>query len=183
MRVYLATTVAGLGRLAHSGSLGGDLPVFAVTDQLARWWADGGDARADLEELEYAATVQAATASLQLLDAAAVAEGAQPARRVVVVAEVGGFVAAEHVNPDDFAAGDAGPGAGTLSGPLLMADVAAVHVDTPDASAAVRTAVAALTDALAPDSHVDLVLDELADHQLAWYSPDEIGQLLARLHG
>lgn len=178
MRVYLPTTLAGLSRLAGSGGMGHDLPGFSVTDQLARWWADGGGVRADIEELEYAATVQAATASLQLLDATAVAGGTEPARRIVVVAEAAGFVAAEHVNVDESA-----PGAGTLPGPLLIADVVAVHVDTPDASAAVRTAVAALADAAAPTSHVDLVLDELADHQLAWYAPDEIGQVLARLHG
>lgn len=64
---------------------------------------------------------------------------------------------------------------------LDLADVASVHVDVADAEPAVRAAVAALADDAAPSSHVRLVLAELVDHDLAWYAPGEIGELVASL--
>ncbi len=166
-------TLAGLRRLVEVGSLGPELPAVTVTDELARWWAEGADRRPDVEELEYAATLQAAASSLELLDADAVAAGTEPARRVVLAAEVD---AVRTLGDVDL--GGAAPGAGTLPGELLIADVVAVLVDTPDASAAVRAAVAALADDAAPSAHVQRVLTDLVEHDLAWYAPVEAAELV-----
>jgi hypothetical protein len=87
MRIYLPTTVAGLGRLRGEGSL----PASAE-----RYVADG-----DSEEQEYAALMAAATEAAELLDG--------PGRRVVVVADVADpdgavplrDVVALHADPED----------------------------------------------------------------------------------
>ena len=64
MRVYLPATTAGLSDLVEAGSLGAtSTTAFAVTPGLREWYVDD-----DLEELEYAATMEAARASLRLLD-------------------------------------------------------------------------------------------------------------------
>lgn len=170
-RVYVPITVAGLERLVDGGSLGPGLAAFAVTDELALWWADGTSEPLEPEELEYAATVQAAATSLALLDPGGVAAGTEPARRVVLAAEVSG------VGPPDEVA----PGAVTVTEEMALSDVVSVHIDTADAAGAVRAAVAALADDAAPDSHVELVLGEMVDHELAWYAPHEAADLLARL--
>ncbi len=91
MRVYLPTTLEGLGRLRDDGSL----PASAE-----RYVADG-----DSEEQEYAALMAAAAESAELLDGAG--------RRVVVVADLADpddvvplrDVVALHADPADRPAG------------------------------------------------------------------------------
>jgi hypothetical protein len=90
-RVYVPTTLAGLGRLRDDGSL----PASAE-----RYVADG-----DTEEQEYAALMAAAADSADLLGG--------PGRRVVVVADVADAdgavplrdVVAVHADPEDRPAG------------------------------------------------------------------------------
>lgn len=175
MRVYVPLTIAGLGRLLDGTGLPPGQVAYAVTDELAQWWAQGwadgasaGTPGAAVEELEYAAMLQAAAASLDLLDPVAVADGAEPARRVVLVADVDAI--GTHI--DDV------PGATQLVAELAFAEVVAVHVDTADADGSVRAGVAALADDGAPASHVELVLADLVDHDLAWYAADEAAGLL-----
>lgn len=175
IRVYVPATVASLDRLVAEGSLGpAPLPAYAVTDDLVAWWREGAPDRPDDEDLEYAATLQAAAASLAMLDADDVLAGSSPARRVVLAADV---TAVSATGADD----DAAPGAVTVPDVLDFAAVASVHVDAPDAAASVREAVAALADDEAPASHVELVLTELVDHDLAWYSPQEAADLVEQL--
>ena len=65
MRVYLPATSASLRSLLNTGALAGPpLTGFAVTPGLREYYLDD-----DLEELEYAASAQAARASLRLLAA------------------------------------------------------------------------------------------------------------------
>ncbi|WP_324274185.1 DUF6912 family protein [Blastococcus brunescens] len=83
MRVYLPATTTVLRRLVEEGALPGPHTVFAVTPQLRRFY-ELNDADADLEELEYAALLGAARASLRLIDN----DPTAARRRVVVAADV-----------------------------------------------------------------------------------------------
>src|SRR6266446_4205104 len=80
MRVYLPITLAALGSALVAGQVG-PAPVigYAVTPALREWYASG-----DLDELEYVAMMQAARASLRLLNA----DPGTQRRRVVLAAEL-----------------------------------------------------------------------------------------------
>ena len=67
MRVYLPATTTTLRTLVDDGRLTGPLTAFAVTPGLRAFYALS-DAGADEEELEYAALLAAARASLRLVD-------------------------------------------------------------------------------------------------------------------
>ena len=68
-RVYVPGTVDGLAVLTGGASLGpAPAEAYAVTETLVAWWSDDAATRPGDEELEYAATLQAAAASLVLLD-------------------------------------------------------------------------------------------------------------------
>lgn len=162
MRVYLPTTFPALAAAAAAGSFGpAPLLAYAVTPALREWYASG-----DSEELEYAATVDAARQSLRLL----ASDPAAPPRRVVVAADV----------PDDGTrlAVEVHPAAVQVLSELAIADVASVHVDEPDAEPDIRAAVAAVTAADAGDSDAAFVVDGAEDHDLHWYATQEIAQLL-----
>ncbi|HLK00087.1 MAG TPA: hypothetical protein VKU39_09295, partial [Streptosporangiaceae bacterium] len=78
MRVYLPSTLPGLAALLRTGQIPAG-PAFVVTPVLREAYASG-----DQEELEYAALLLAARASLRLL----AADSDAPPRRVVLAAEV-----------------------------------------------------------------------------------------------
>jgi hypothetical protein len=106
----------------------------------------------DEEELEYAAFGEAARRSLRLL-------GDGPPRRVVVSADVA------------VAAPGEGPAGLVLTNGLALDQVAAVHADEAAAEPAVAAARAGGPGA-----------EEAADdHDLLWFAPQEIADLLAGL--
>jgi Family of unknown function (DUF6912) len=191
VRVYVPATISMLRRLVSDGEL---WPVagtaFAVTPALRESYASG-----DTEELEYAAMADAARASLRLLsldvdtedvdtedvdtedvdtgdDAGAGGAGGgggpEPARRVVVCADVNGV----RLRPD------LDDGAVTLPGPVPGSAVAAVYVDLPEASDAVRAAAAVIDAADLGDPDAEFIIGDADDHELAWYAPQEIPFLL-----
>ena len=85
----------------------------------------------DEEELEYAALIEAARASLRLLSVElGLGEGGTPARRVVVAADL----------EDVTLRPDLDDGAVRIAGPVPLEKVAAVHIDDEDAEYAVRQA-------------------------------------------
>lgn len=160
MRVYLATTMSGLGVLVSDESI--DAPAgHAVTPSLREWYV-GGDA----EELEYAALSVAARASLRLL---VVDPSARP-RRVVLAAEVDDASARPVPEVDRAAV--------RLSGPVPWRSVVSAHVDDEAAEDDVRRAVAALPAAEAGDEEAQFLVDGVEDHELGWYAVQEIGLLL-----
>lgn len=172
----MPTTAEGLAVLAGAGSLGaGPQPAYAVTETLVAWWTDGAGARPDDEELEYAATLQAAAASLALLEPRAVTTGTAPACRVVLAAD------ADAVGTS--AADDDAPGAVSLPASPPRRDVVALLVDTVESREAVVAAVAALADDEAPTSAVEQALAAIVERDLAWYSPHELAGLVTRLLG
>lgn len=163
MRIYLPCTLGRLREVLAAGSVAvdpGGIVGYAVTPALREWYIEG-----DLEELEYAATSAAARASLRLL----AAEG-EPARRVVLAAEV----------PDGEArpAPDVDRAAVRLAGPVPLRMVQSGLVDDPAAAGDVGRAVAALPAAERGDDDAVFTVDSVEDHELAWYAAQELPVLV-----
>ena len=157
MRVYIPATVAMLRRLDADGELVAvNNTAFALTPALREYYNAGS-----AEELEYAAMLEAARASLRLI-ATELAQGV-PAmhRRAVVSADV------DDVTPRP----DLDRAAVRLGGPVPLKIVAAVHVDTPEAESAVQAAVAVIDAADLGDPDAEFPLGDAEDHELSWYDP------------
>ncbi len=170
MRIYLPATTTVLRRLVDEGRLSGPHTAFAVTPRLRDHYALS-DAAADLEELEYAALLAAARASLRLVDV----DPTAARRRVVLAADV----ADSGVEPVDDADTDAGAVRVTADVPL--ADVASAHVDGAEAEDDVRAAVAVVLEADLGSDEAQFVVDQAEGHELAWYATQEIGAALELL--
>jgi hypothetical protein len=162
MRVFLPSTLPAVAQALQAGQVGpGPLPGFAVTPALREAYTSG-----DKEELEYAALTEAARASLRML----ASDPAAPPRRVVLAAEI----PAEEVKPDPR---DGQPARVTLNNPVKIEDLAAAHVDAPDADADVRSAAAALPAADAGDEDARFTVDGAEGHELGWYATQELSYL------
>jgi hypothetical protein len=158
MRVYLPATLNGLAAVFAPGAAR-ELPAgdgFAVTPGMREWYASG-----DTEELEYLALTLAAAASVRQLSA----DPSAVARRVVIAADVD--PAAVSVSDDGTRALR---GQVSVSRPIAFSRVAAVHVDDPSATDAVRAA--------ALDPADEFAMEEAADHELLWYATQEVEHLL-----
>lgn len=167
MRVYVPATLRMLQTLVDAGKF---VPVsgtaFALTPMLRESYAAG-----NTEELEYAAMIEAARASLRLLSAEIEADPEMMARRVVVAADLDGV----RLRPDlDDAAV-------TVAGPVPVTAIAAVHVDLAEAESAVRAAVAVVDVADLGDPDAEFTLGDAEDHEMAWYAPQELPFLLELL--
>jgi hypothetical protein len=164
MRVYVPATATQLRSLAAGEPLPGEATAFAVTPGLREWYVDE-----DIEELEYAALLEAARASLRLLDG----NPSAPPRRVVIAIDA----------PDSSVEvrDDLDRGVVRLRDPVPMADVASVHVDDPEASAAVAAAVAAIIAADLGDPVAQDTVDDADGFELSWYASQEIAALLDSL--
>ncbi len=174
MRVYVPATTTLLRSLVDEGRLAGPLTAFAVTPELRHFYAVS-DAGADDEELEYAALLAAARASLRLVDV----DPTAARRRVVVAADVPDL----GVTPlDDPSAGtDADRGAVRVDGDVPLAAVASAHVDDAAAEADVRAAVAVVLEADLGSEEAQFVVDQAEGHELGWYATQEIGPVLELL--
>jgi hypothetical protein len=153
--------LAWLAAAVEEGEFGpAPLHAWAVTPRLREWYAGS-----DIEELEYAAALEAARGSLRLLAAAA----AGPLRRVVVAADV----------PEAGVCADATGtrAAVTLSLPVALRWVASVQVDDLETAGDVRAAARALPAADAGDEDAIFVVDGAEAHDLLWYATQEIPEL------
>lgn len=164
MRAYLPATSTQLRELLDAGVLAAPLTAFAVTPALREWYVDD-----DVEELEYAASTEAARASLRLLDA----DTAAARRRVVVAVDV---PEAEVRVRDDLDRGVV-----QLLADVPLAAVASVHIDDSDAEATVSAAAAAIVAADLGDPASQELVDDAEGHELSWYASQEIGPLLELL--
>jgi hypothetical protein len=170
VRVYLPATTTVLRSLVENGALPGPHTAFAVTDQLRRFYARS-DADADIEELEYAALLTAARASLRLLDLDPFAAR----RRVVLAADVPDSAVRPGEDQDDER------GLVRVSSDVRISDVASAHIDGADAEGDVRAAVDVVLEADLGSDDAQFVVDQAEGHELAWYASQEIGTLLELL--
>ncbi|GLZ29859.1 hypothetical protein Lesp02_20490 [Lentzea sp. NBRC 105346] len=160
MRVYIPATVAMLRDLVGTGELaplGGT--AFALTPALRESYAAG-----DTEELEYAAMLDAARASLRLL---AADEKSEPRRAVI---------AADFENVD--LRPDLDHSVVKVSGPVTLKQIASVHLDTAEAEEDVRAAADVIDAADLGDPDAEFTLGSAEDHELAWYAPQELAFVL-----
>lgn len=165
MRVYIPATVTMLRELLDTQEFRAvNGTAFALTPALREYYATG-----TAEELEYAAMMDAARASLRLL--AADDEDAKLPRRAVVSADV----------DDVKLRPDLDHGVVRLSGPVPMTAVAAIHLDTGEAEDAVRAAVAVIDEADLGDSDAEFIVGDAEDHELAWYATQELPFVLELL--
>jgi hypothetical protein len=161
VRVYFPATLPLAREALRRGEVG-PVPLvgYAVTPALREWYATG-----DLEELEYAAMSEAATASLRLL----ADDPTAPRRRVVLAADVpDGEV---HQRPGERAAV-------SLAAPVPLSTVVSAHVDDAAAEPAVGAAAEAVPAADLGDDDARFTVDEAAGHELLWYAVQELSALL-----
>jgi hypothetical protein len=160
VRVYLPATIGMLRKLVSEGKL---QPIggtgFALTPALRESYVSGST-----DELEYAALLDAARASLRLL---ADDEKELP-RRVVLSVDVENATTRPDLDAPVV----------KLSGPIVLDEVAAVHVDAEEAEEAVRGAAAVIDAADLGDLDAEFTLGEAEDHELAWYALQELPFLL-----
>jgi hypothetical protein len=166
VRVYLPATTTVLQRLLDQGQLDGPLTVFAVTPQLREHYELSDD-----EELEYAALLAAARASLRLMDV----DPAAARRRVVLAADVPD----DAVTPIVDDAADAG--AARVRADVPLSAVASAHVDEADAEQDVSRAVGVVLEADLGSEDAQFVVDQAEGHELAWYASQEMGSALELL--
>ncbi|GAA1215425.1 hypothetical protein LY12_002299 [Prauserella alba] len=170
VRVYVPATIGMLRHLVSEGQL---TPVrgtaFSLTPALREAYVSGST-----EELEYAALLDAARASLRLLashedaeqDSGSGIDEKEPPRRVVIAAEI--------EDNDVTPRPDLDSAVVRMAGSVTMDDIAAVHVDAVEAEQAVVAAADVIDRADLGDLDADFVLGEAEDHELAWYAPQEV---------
>jgi hypothetical protein len=162
VRVYVPATVPMLVALKTSGQLGaGPTVAHAVTPALREWYTEG-----DEEELEYVAFTRAAQAALQLLRH----DPAAPRRRVVVSADV----ASTALVREDV---ELGSSTVRLPQPVVLTEVASIHLDGTDAADEIAAAANVVEEALAGDPDAQFTVDGAEDHELAWYAVSELDEL------
>jgi hypothetical protein len=166
VRVYLPATTTVLRTLVDDGRLAGPLTAFAVSPRLREFYAVS-----DAEELEYAALLGAARASLRLIDV----DPTAARRRVVIAADVPDAAVSEIEDPD------ADRGAVRVTGDIALRDVASAHIDGADAEEDVRAAVNVVLEADLGSEDSQFVVDQAEGHELAWYASQEIGPVLELL--
>ncbi|HEY4017103.1 MAG TPA: hypothetical protein VGM75_00355, partial [Pseudonocardiaceae bacterium] len=115
MRVYIPATVSMLSTLVKTGEVAAvNSTAFALTPALRESYSTG-----DAEELEYAAMLDAARASIRLLAGELDVDPEARPRRTVIAADLDDVT----LRPDlDYAVV-------RLSAPVTMRQIAAVHVD------------------------------------------------------
>ena len=170
MRVYLPATTSVLRTLVDDGALPGPHTAFAVTPQLREFY-ELSDAETDTEELEYAALLAAARASLRLLDIDPMAIR----RRVVLAADVPDAGVTPLDDPDTDR------GAVRVEADIAVQDVASAHIDGADAQDDVRAAVNVVLEADLGSEDAQFVVDQAEGHELGWYANQEIGSALELL--
>ena len=164
MRIYLPATSVVLHGLLDDARMSGPLTGFAVTPGLREWYRDE-----DEEELEYAATLEAARASLRLLDA----DPEASRRRVVLAADV----------PDEAieVRDDLDRGVVRVAQDVPLSAIAAIHADDAAADEVVGLAAAAINAADLGDPASQDRVDDAEGFELSWYATQELAALLDSL--
>jgi hypothetical protein len=171
VRVYLPATTTVLRTLLEDGRLPGPHTAFAVTPTLREFYAVS-EATDDLEELEYAALLTAARASLRLIDV----DPTAARRRVVLAADVPD--ADVEIVDDPARDPDAEHGTVRVGTDITLREIASAHIDGAEAENDVRAAVNVVLEADLGSEDAQFVVDQAEGHELAWYATQEIGPAL-----
>ncbi|MCW2642769.1 MAG: hypothetical protein JWP76_5075 [Dactylosporangium sp.] len=163
VRVYLPATLAALAILKERGELESPSEAHAVTPALREWYAEGDD-----EELEYVAFTRAAQGALRLLRQ----DPTVPRRRVVVSVDVPSHGIRRRAEQE------LGSSLVWVLDAVPFSAVAAVHVDGRTAELDVAAAADVVEEAIAGDPDAQFTVDGAEDHELEWYDPTELGQLV-----
>ncbi|HEX6682044.1 MAG TPA: hypothetical protein VF062_04585 [Candidatus Limnocylindrales bacterium] len=164
VRVYLPATIPLIAALREGGELSRPAgTAHAVTPALREWYTEG-----DEEELEYVAFSRAAQEALRLLRA----DPQAPRRRVVISADVP--EAAVTIGNQDLGTSEV-----RLATPVPREAIASFHVDDRLAEPDVAAAAEAVEEAAAGDPDAQFTVDSAEDHELLWYAPEELDDLLA----
>ncbi|QSB04721.1 DUF6912 family protein [Natronoglycomyces albus] len=172
-RIYLPGTLASLREL-EAGTLlreadADALPMaaiaHAVTPQLRQFVGEGTNE----EDLEFVAFTRASVGALDLLSR----QANQRRLRVVVAADVPGEAIAVLAESE-------GDSRVRVSGEIPARKVAAIHVDSADASEDVAAAAAAWPQAMEGDEEATAIVEALEAHHLEWYHPAELAEILKR---
>jgi hypothetical protein len=163
VRVYLPATLSALAILKERGELEPPGEAHAVTPALREWYAEG-----DEEELEYVGFTRAAQGALRLLRR----DPGAPRRRVVISIDLPpqrvGRLADQELGSSLVSVPEAVP----------LSAVAAIHVDGREAEPDVAAAAEVVEEAIAGDPDAQFTVDSAEDHDLEWYDPTELGQLV-----
>ena len=174
VRVYLPSTLPLLREVARMGTAGTLVPapvqVHGVTPALRDWYVEA-DPRDLEEELEYAASSDAAERSLHLL----AADPRAPRRRVVLALDVPA-AALVPVPARDLSGTDRS--ALLLTEEVPRSALVSVHVDDEEAVVDVAAAVAALDAAAAGDEDAAFTVEAAEGHELLWYDASEVDDLV-----
>lgn len=161
IRVYVPTTLRRLGTvLAENGIGPAPLSGRAVTSDLRRHLGEGPE-----EDLEYAALSAAAQDSIALLTSD------EPPLRAVLAVDVATVTPVQ---------GEAGPGLVEVAEKIPATRIAAVHIDSEDARAAVARARDLWEQAEGGDTSALLLVERCLDHELGWHATQEIRDLVGR---
>lgn len=170
VRVYLPATTTVLRTLVDEDVLPGPHTAFAVTAELRQFY-EISESEADQEELEYAALLGAARASLRLIDV----DPTAARRRVVLAADVPDGEVTALDDPDTDR------GAVRIAAEIRVSDVASAHIDGAEAEDDVRAAVNVVLEADLGSDDAQFVIEQAEGHELAWYATQEIGPVLELL--
>jgi hypothetical protein len=152
-----------LASLKETGGLEPPSEAHAVTPGLREWYAEG-----DEEELEYVAFNRAAQGALRLLRH----DPKAPRRRVVISIDVPTHATRRREEQD------LGSSLVWVLDAVPLAAVAAIHMDGASAEPDVAAAADVVDEAAAGDPDAQFTVDGAEDHQLAWYDPTELEQLV-----
>lgn len=163
MRIYVPATLAQLRVLLDDGILDGQsgITAYAVTGSLRQWFQSG-----DEEELEYAATSDAAYAAIHLL----ALDAKLPMRRAVLAADINSSL----VRP----APEVARAAVRIEGPIKLTQIESVLVDGDEAVEDVAIAARVIVKSELGDQDAEFLVSQAQGHELLWYAASEIPELL-----
>ena len=163
-RVYLPATLAVLAPPARRGvhAAGRASAPTPSRPELREWYADG-----DEEELEYVAFTRAAQAALLLLQH----DPDAPRRRAVIAVDSRPSRSSGSTRSWDRVRCGSTPRSGSATSPPSTSTAAAAEAD-------VAAAVAVVREAAAGDEDAQFTVDGAEDHELEWYDPSELDELL-----
>lgn len=172
-RIYLPGTVSSLHELTDgkllSDSDAYEMPLASIAHAVTTGLRQLSPDDSAEEDLEYVAFSRAAVAAIDLLSRQ---KDPFPIRVVVAADVPPKFLAELNESDDDSRV--------RVTGHIPAAKVAAIHVDAEEARAEVAAAARAWVKAMEGDEAALAEVETVEDHELEWYHPMELPDLVQR---